>query len=64
MRLWVNKARTVLVSEFDDGNVTVALRENPAQTWGPPILCAPEGDPIAPFRMPREDEGHHRESRA
>jgi DNA-binding XRE family transcriptional regulator len=44
MRLWVNKARTVLVSEHEDGNVTVALRDEEGAIWGPPILCVPERD--------------------
>jgi hypothetical protein len=42
MRLWVNKARTVLVSEMDDGNLTVALRNEEGDIWGPPILCVEE----------------------
>jgi hypothetical protein len=44
MRLWVNKARTVLVSEMDDGNLTVALRDEEGDIWGPPVLCVSERD--------------------
>lgn len=36
-RLWVNEARTVLVRQWQSGNVEVALRETAAHTWGPPI---------------------------
>jgi hypothetical protein len=42
MRLWVNKARTVLVSEMDDGNLTVAFRRDEDDIWGPPQLCVSE----------------------
>jgi hypothetical protein len=62
MRLWVNKARTVLVSEMDDGNLTVALRDEEGAIWGPPILCVPEDDQMRTARI--HSEPWHRESRA
>lgn len=40
--LWVNEARTVLVTQNADGSVAVALRDNPSATWGPPIQCETE----------------------
>jgi hypothetical protein len=74
MRLWVNKARTVLVSEMEDGNLTVALRDSTDGIWGPPILCVTDHEglrsPAATYearvavefdRLQRE---RHRESRA
>lgn len=36
-RLWVNEQRTVLVTLWDSGLMTVATRENDWRTWGPPI---------------------------
>jgi hypothetical protein len=66
MRLWVNKARTVLVSEMDDGNLTVALRNEEGEIWGPPILCVPEDDSplLTPLQAHLRSTGWHRESRA
>lgn len=56
-RLWVNGERTVLVTMWDDGTVTVANRETPAHTWGPPVYCKAEqpavaGVPIADLYKP------------
>ena len=36
-RIWVNEERTVLVTMWDSGVVTVATRESSAHVWGPPI---------------------------
>jgi hypothetical protein len=63
MRLWVNKARTVLVSEMDDGNLTVALRDEEGEIWGPPILCVPEGEDTSQT-VNNMIHGWQRESRA
>lgn len=41
---YVNDERTVLVWVRDDGTVQVALRSEPAATWGPPIACPVEGN--------------------
>jgi len=41
-KLWVNAERTVLVRQWDDKEVEVALRETPEHTWGPPIYCEKE----------------------
>ena len=41
-RVWVNEARTVLVEMWPDGTVTVATRENPSDTWGPPVTVKEE----------------------
>jgi len=41
-RLWVNEARTVLVTMWKSGVVEVARRETPAHTWGPPVICDEE----------------------
>ena len=42
-RLWVNEERTVLVELWlATGTVTVALREHPSDTWGPPITLTEE----------------------
>lgn len=41
-RLWVNKERTVLVELWTDGTMTVARRESPSHTWGPPVNVAEE----------------------
>jgi hypothetical protein len=36
-RLFVNGARTVLVTCWSNGEVEVAFREHPGATWGPPV---------------------------
>lgn len=41
-RLWVNEARTVLVTLWSSGVMTVATRETPAHTWGPPVTVVEE----------------------
>lgn len=41
-RLWVNDERTVLVRQWDDGRVEVAMREEPDHVWGPPQWCSEE----------------------
>lgn len=47
-RLWVNDERTVLVTQWESGSVTVARRETPAHTWGPPVTCRLEAPASAP----------------
>ena len=37
IRQWVNQDRTVLVRQYDDGQMEVATRPEPAATWGPPV---------------------------
>jgi hypothetical protein len=37
-RILVNEAGTVLVTMWPDGLVTVAFRDNPGDSWGPPVL--------------------------
>lgn len=37
MRTWVNKDSTVLVQMWTDGTITVATRQHPSHTWGPPV---------------------------
>lgn len=41
-RLWVNAERTVLVRQWDDEKVEIAVRETPDHTWGPPIYLTEE----------------------
>jgi hypothetical protein len=41
MKLWVNPERTVLVTQWEDGTMTVALRPDPGAVWGPPITVRP-----------------------
>lgn len=36
-RLWVNTERTLLVRQWNTGEVEVAERDDPSQTWGPPV---------------------------
>ena len=36
-RLWINKERTVFVRLWKDGSMEVATREEPWDTWGPPV---------------------------
>lgn len=38
----VNAERTVLVTAWKGGPTTVALREDPSHTWGPPITVEQE----------------------
>ena len=40
--LYVNEERTVLVTLWATGTATVATRETPAHTWGPPVYCKKE----------------------
>ena len=39
---WVNSDRTVLVTRYDSGLMTVALREDSGAVWGPPITVREE----------------------
>ena len=41
-RLWVNDQRTVMIEMWESGEVTVATRESPSHTWGPPITMSEE----------------------
>ena len=41
-RLWVNDTRTVMIELWEDGTCTVATREKPSHTWGPPITMREE----------------------
>jgi len=41
-RVWVNEERTVLVTVWPDGTVTVARREAPDHVWGPPVYLVEE----------------------
>jgi hypothetical protein len=41
-RLWVNEARTIKIEQWDDGTCTVAVREHPSHTWGPPVTMSEE----------------------
>lgn len=36
-QLWVNDDRTVLLRFWSNGEVEVALRDDPSHSWGPPI---------------------------
>jgi hypothetical protein len=41
--IYVNEERTVLVSIWANGNlVTVATRDHPSHTWGPPVYLQEE----------------------
>jgi hypothetical protein len=40
--VYVNDERTVLVRLWASGEVEVALRESPADGWGPPIMLTEE----------------------
>lgn len=42
--LMINADRTVLLSIWEDGTVTVALRDTPDHLWGPPIILKLEGE--------------------
>lgn len=41
-RLWVNEARTVLVTLWENGVLEVATREAAYHTWGPPVRLVEE----------------------
>ena len=41
-RLWVNDQRTVMIEMWDNGTVTVATRDHPSHTWGPPVTLNEE----------------------
>jgi len=41
-RLWVNDERTVMVEVWTNGTATVATRDHPSHTWGPPTTLAEE----------------------
>jgi hypothetical protein len=45
-RIWVSSDRCILVTMWesvaDEPVVTVATRQNPAHTWGPPITLTEE----------------------
>ena len=36
-RLWVNEASTLLVRQWETGQVEICERDNPRAIWGPPI---------------------------
>jgi hypothetical protein len=40
--IWLNPERTVMVTRWDSGEMEVALRDDPSQTWGPPVRVEPE----------------------
>jgi hypothetical protein len=42
-RIWVNEARTILLTQHPNGSFSVALRDEPDAIWGPPIDVQPEG---------------------
>jgi hypothetical protein len=42
MTIWVSDGRTVLVTRYDDGMMTVATRPGPDAIWSPPIIVRPE----------------------
>ena len=41
-RIWVNDERTLLVTMWPNGTVTVAERDHPSHTWGPPRFLTEE----------------------
>jgi len=41
-RLWVNKARTILVRLWPDGTLELASRGRPDDHWGPPMVLEEE----------------------
>lgn len=48
-RTLLSEDRCVMVCELADGTVTVALRPEPEQVWGPPIKV---GMPMGPSPAP------------
>lgn len=42
MRVWLSNDRLVLVTLFEDGTMTVAMRPSPDAIWGPPIRLVEE----------------------
>jgi hypothetical protein len=42
MRQWINEDRTVLVREYGNGLMEVATRDQPGDTWRPPIQVRPD----------------------
>jgi hypothetical protein len=40
-QLWINSTRTVLVTKYSDGTMTVAFREDESDIWGPPVTVFP-----------------------
>jgi hypothetical protein len=36
-KVWLNSDRTVLLTIWDNGEVEIAVRDRPGETWGPPI---------------------------
>lgn len=43
--VWVNAERTVMLRVWSNGQVEVALREDSARIWGPPIRMVEESSP-------------------
>lgn len=41
-RLWVNKQGTVLVRQWGDGTIEVALRDHAHDLWGAPVTLTEE----------------------
>jgi hypothetical protein len=41
-RVWVNDARTLLVTVWPDGQMSVSVRESPDHVWGPPVRVTEE----------------------
>jgi len=41
-RLWINKDRTVLVRLYSSGRMEVATRDEPWDSWGPPVKLKEE----------------------
>jgi hypothetical protein len=41
-RIFVNEARTILVTIWPDGSMFVARRAKPEYTWGPPVRVIEE----------------------
>lgn len=42
--VYVNRERTVMVREWENGVVEVMTREQPEHTWGPPVHVEKEQD--------------------
>lgn len=41
-KIWVNDERTVMVRLWSNGEMEVALRDDPSHSWGPPICMEEE----------------------